>query len=448
MRFFKDVAGTFLTEVIIVVCNMLIGILTARTLGPEMRGVFTLVMTLPLTLVALSDPGISQATVYFIGRKKKPPALVASNSALLALIMGTVVAAVVFLARDLLLTTVLQDLPGRYFMLVLCLLPALLLYTFWIAILRALQRFTLFNLLRLLVPVLLLTFLSIVLVIFQQGIGWATVAYGLGLMSAALISLVVVGYLLRPRAQISWSLLKQSLLYGLKSYAQTLVGHLTYRLDIYLVAFFLPPAEIAFYGIATSIAELVWYIPNSVGMVLFPKLSSTAERDIHVITAEVCRHTFAVTAAVGLAVLVAGTIGIPILYGTAYRPATRPLLLLIPGTTVMTLYKVLTRNFSSRDRQEISILAAFSGLLLNGTLDWLLIPRLGIQGAALASTLAYSFAGLLLVWAFLRESGLGWQSLIRLRAEDIERYRELIVRLRIYIRKVTKKGEKHVEEMA
>jgi O-antigen/teichoic acid export membrane protein len=419
MRFFKDVAGTFFTEVIIVVCNILIGILTARMLGPESRGVFTLVMTLPVTLVALSDPGISQATVYFIGRKKTSPALVASNSALLALIMGTVVAGGMWLAQEPLLATVLQDLPLRYFVLVLCLLPLLLLYTFWIAILRALQRFWLFNLLRLLVPVLLLALLGTVLWIFKRGLGWATVAYVLGLMGAALISLAVIGHLLRPGLQISWDLLKQSLLYGFKSYAQTLVGHLTYRLDIYLVAFFLPPEQIAFYGIATSIAELVWYVPNSVGMVLFPKLSGTAECDIHLVTAEVCRHTFAVTAVVGLVVLVAGTIGIPILYGTAYRPAVQPLLLLIPGTTIMTLYKVLTRNFSSRDRQEISILAASVALILNLTFDWILIQRMGIAGAAVASTVGYTVAGLILLHEFLRESSLGWRAVLLPRTEEL-----------------------------
>jgi O-antigen/teichoic acid export membrane protein len=224
---------------------------------------------------------------------------------------------------------------------------------------------------------------------------------------------------LRPGLQISWDLLKQSLLYGFKSYAQTLVGHLTYRLDIYLVAFFLPPEQIAFYGIATSIAELVWYVPNSVGMVLFPKLSGTAERDIHLVTAEVCRHTFAVTAVVGLVVLVAGTIGIPILYGTAYRPAVQPLLLLIPGTTIMTLYKVLTRNFSSRDRQEISILAASVALILNLTFDWILIQRMGIAGAAVASTVGYTVAGLILLHEFLRESSLGWRAVLLPRTEEL-----------------------------
>jgi len=89
------------------------------------------------------------------------------------------------------------------------------------------------------------------------------------------------------------------------------------------------------------------------------------------------------------------------------------------------LYKVLARNFSSRNRQQISILAASAGLLLNAGLDWVLIPRLGTVGAAVASTLGYSAAGLLLLLAFHRESGVGWIDTLWLRPADLIRYRNL-----------------------
>ncbi len=437
MRFFRHVMSTLVAEILIVVLNLLIGVLTARLLGPSRRGVLTLVMTLPMTLIALSDPGISQANIYFIGRKGRSAPVVATNSIYFALGIGLLAALSLWLIRDLALNTVLRSMPPHYFHLVLCLVPLLLLYTYWLAILRAFQRFELFNLLRLLMPLTLLTMMTIALVVFHGGIGWATLAYGTGVLIACSSTLLIIAFLIRPRLRPDGALMKASLSYGFKSYLQDMLNHLTYRLDLYLVAFFLPPQDIAFYGIATSIAEMVWYIPNSVGLVLFPKLSAADESRVHQITAEICRHTLAVTALAGAVTLVLGLLGIPLLYGEQYTPATTPLVFLLPGTMLMTLYKVLVRNFSSRNRQQVSILAAIVGLGLNAVLDWLLIPHLGIVGAALGSTLAYAGAGLSLLWAFRRESGLRWSESLWLRRSDLARYRELLQTIRAYLTRPT-----------
>ena len=425
MKFFRNVLGTFFTEVFIVVLNLLIGVLTARMLGPYRRGVLALVMTLPLTLVYFADLGISKANVYLIGRHRRPERSVAANSAVLALIVGVLIGLIVWLARSLVLNTVLRGLPARYLALILLLTPLLLLHTYWMAILRAGRRFGLFNLLRLLMPVALLGFTALALLIFKRGIGWTVVAYVVSVLLAVSIGLVVVGRLVRFKPSFDYFLACESLVYGVKSYVQNLLGHLTYRLDIYLVAFFLTLPEIAFYGIAISISEMVCYIPNSVGLVLFPKLSATEECSVHQVTAEVCRHTLLVTALASVAVLVAGVIGIPLLYGVAYTPVVLPLLLLIPGTTMITLYKVLARNFSSRNRQEVSILVAGAGLALNGVLDWFLIPRLGIVGAALGSSCAYIVMGVAMLFAFRLESRLSWREILWPQRADLTRYQVL-----------------------
>jgi O-antigen/teichoic acid export membrane protein len=72
---------------------------------------------------------------------------------------------------------------------------------------------------------------------------------------------------------------------------------------------------------------------------------------------------------------------------------------------MMALYQLLTRNFTSRNKQEVNILAACLALALNVTLNIFLIPRFGISGAALANGLSYGTAALVLLIAFIRDSG-------------------------------------------
>lgn len=425
MVFFRNVLGTFATEIFTVIINLLLGVLTARLLGPERRGALTLVMTLSLTLVYFADLGISQANIYLIGRRKRSEAAVAANSVFIALAVGTVLSLALWLARNPLLNTLLRGLPSHYLAVILLLTPLLLLYTHWMAILRARQSFGVFNFLRLLMPVALLGCMALALLVFQGGIGWAVSAYATGTFLAVGVGLLVAGRLIRFRPVFDWPLARESLTYGVKSYLQNLVGHLAYRLDIYLVALFLSPRDVAFYGIATSIAELSWYIPNSVGIVLFPKLSNEPEERIHSLTAEVCRLTLFITLMATGAVVLAGIVGIPLLYGADYAPAIAPLVALGPGVVAMSLYKVLTRNFSSRNRQQVSVLIAFVGLTLNVLLDALLIPRLATAGAAVASSCAYSTMGLALLVAFRRESGLSWREILCPRQADLMRYKNI-----------------------
>jgi len=430
VRFFRHVLSTFLAEIAIVGLNLLLGVLTARVLGPERRGILALVMTLPVTLVTFADLGISRANIYLIGRRGRSPQQIASNALFFALATGAFLGLGLWPVRGLALRTLLRGLPARYLALILVLTPFLLLYTHWLAILRAFQRFELFNLIRLLMPLSLLGMMGAALLVFHGGIGWATAAYGAGVLLAVGISLAIVGAITRPRLRFDRSLAGEAMAYGLKSYLQNLVSHLTYRLDLYLVAYFLSPREVAFYAIATSAAELAWYIPNSVGLVLFPKLSATEEERIHPLTAEISRHTLLITLLAAGVVLLAGGVGIPLLYGADYRPAVGPMVILMPGVATMALYKVLSRNFSSRNRQEVSIAAAALGLALDVLLNVIFIPRLRVMGAALASTIAYSLAALVLLEAFRRESGLSREAVLRLRQDDLQRYAELVATVR------------------
>lgn len=451
MSFFRNVLGTFVTEVLTVGLNMLLGILTARLLGPERRGILTLVMTLPLTLVHFADLGVSQANIYLIGRRKRPAGAILNNSLVIALSSGLLIAATLWLMRDLILNALLPGLPAPYFAAVLLLLLLLLLYTYWIAILRAWERFRLVNLLLLMMPVSLLICMTPALLIFRGNIEWATAAYLAGSLLAIGISLFVIGRQVRlqstgPVQLFDSRLARESLSYGLKSYLQNLVGHLTYRLDIYLMALFIDSRDVAFYSIAVSIAELAWYIPNSVGIVLFPKLSNEVEERIHPLTAEVCRHTFVVTLLATAGVIIAGIIGIPLLYGVEYRPSILPLLALGPGIVVMSLYKVLTRNFSSRNRQQVSVIIALSGLALNIVLNLLLIPRLGAIGAALASSCAYTVMSVALLIVFQRESQLTWRQIALPRQDDWKRYTQLGLYLRAKLQQQNKPVDGQVEE--
>jgi O-antigen/teichoic acid export membrane protein len=218
--------------------------------------------------------------------------------------------------------------------------------------------------------------------------------------------------------------------FGGKSYVQTLAATLHLRIDQYMIGMFLDPAQVGLYAIAVNLGNLLLKVPDAAGTVLFPRLAEAAEADAHAATSRVCRHTLFVTTAMALGLALFGGLAVRILYGARYMGAVPPLLLMLPGVVMISLYLLLTRNFTSRNRQGVNIAAAATALTINVALNCVLIPRWGIAGAALASTASYSAAALILLFVFVRESGYTVTETVLVRPAEIGGYVRLAARVR------------------
>ena len=79
-KFTKNTLITIGTQVLIFVFGMGISVIVARILGPERKGIYSLVVLLPGFLVYFTNFGIGQATVFYLGKKKYPPTEIFGNN--------------------------------------------------------------------------------------------------------------------------------------------------------------------------------------------------------------------------------------------------------------------------------------------------------------------------------------------------------------------------------
>ncbi len=88
------------------------------------------------------------------------------------------------------------------------------------------------------------------------------------------------------------------------------------------------------------------------------------------------------------------------IYSTAFLPAYPALLVLLPGTVLLGGAKVLTHEIAGRGYPQYN--AANAGLALGVTLvlDLLLIPRHGLLGAAVATSVAYAVICAIAVYCY------------------------------------------------
>jgi O-antigen/teichoic acid export membrane protein len=219
---------------------------------------------------------------------------------------------------------------------------------------------------------------------------------------------------------VNGALLKDMLGFGGKSYVQTLAATLHLRIDQYVLAYVRSPTEVGYYGIGVTLVGLLLKISEATGTVMFPRLAASDRREAQLATARVVRHTLFLTAIGVVAFAIAGPIAVRVLFGEKFTPAIVPMLILLPGALVMSLYQLLTRSFTSDARQEINIVAAVTALILNVALNLLLDPRFGAAGAAMSHGISYGVAAIILLVAFIRESGLGVRETLWIRRSDVD----------------------------
>jgi O-antigen/teichoic acid export membrane protein len=140
-----------------------------------------------------------------------------------------------------------------------------------------------------------------------------------------------------------------------------------------------------------QMAEKLWLISQAVNTVLFPRLSEVRNNPERVvaITGIVSRVTLFVTLAGAIAAGAVAYFAIVLIFGARFSAAYVPFLLMLPGIVAGSAVRILSSEIAARGRPEINLYMGLSVVLVNIVLNLLLIPPYGINGAAVATSLAY-----------------------------------------------------------
>jgi len=87
----------------------------------------------------------------------------------------------------------------------------------------------------------------------------------------------------------------------------------------------------------------------------------------------------------------------------------------------LSIGKVLVAELLARERPRYTVLASGAAVVANIVGNLLLVPRIGISGAAIASSVSYSILSAILIVCYLRVTGLSWRALVP-RTRDLAVY--------------------------
>lgn len=429
--FSKNTIWSFLTEIAVFGLGFIYLIILARVLGPEGKGIYSLIILIPGLMISFGNFGIGAANVYFVGSKKHSIQNVISNSLVLAFSLGLILILVFWILTKF---SFFQEfissnkISSAYLWLVVLVIPISFLVSFFRSILLGKEKIADYNVTKLVEGFIQLLAVVILLIILSQGIFGGIVSYILGILSSSLIAVVFVRRLIKFKFSFSKRLLKDSAVYGSKVYGADALSFLNYRLDMFLIAVFLNPAAVGFYSIAVGIVERLRMVPGAFATVLFPRVSSLGEADANNFTPKIIRHTFFIMIVLSIFLLLLASPLVGIVFGSDFLPAVAPLIVLIPGIIAMGIGENLAADLAGRGKPHFAVYSSLLCLAINIPLNIILIPRIGIMGAALASTIGYWADTLVVLIAFLKISKKPLKEVLLINKEDFRDYLKLFIR--------------------
>ncbi|WP_122088984.1 oligosaccharide flippase family protein [Halalkalicoccus subterraneus] len=175
-----------------------------------------------------------------------------------------------------------------------------------------------------------------------------------------------------------------------------------YHVDVLMLQAYTTEAQVGYYKAALVLAEFLWLAPKAVQSVMIQSASELWHHDeierITALASKATRYTLLLTALLAIGIAVLSAEFVPRYYGSEFEPTITPLLLLLPGTVGFAVARPILSVSHARGDMRIMILATGGTATMNLLLNVALIPRFGIEGAAIATSLGYLCLPLFHLW--------------------------------------------------
>lgn len=186
-----------------------------------------------------------------------------------------------------------------------------------------------------------------------------------------------------------------------------LIGLLNYRVGLFVVERLLGLSATGIYSIAIVVAELLWFVSGSLTQAVYSRIGTPDRGDAAAMAVRVVQLS---VVALLLAAPVLGAAAwwlVPLLLGPAYVESLLPMAVLLPGALMFGGASALSAYFTNHaGTPQVPAQTALASLALNAALAMLLVPPLGMLGAALAASISYAASVLLMAWRFARHARL------------------------------------------
>jgi O-antigen/teichoic acid export membrane protein len=239
------------------------------------------------------------------------------------------------------------------------------------------------------------------------GVTGGFIGYGIGSLAGWLVAWRFLGRFKRHPQRYPW---RDFIAFGLPATLFSICIFLAQSLDLFSVkALLKDDAQAGYYTSAATIARTPFFLFLGISGVLMPSLAKArASNDTEFIRSSLAvslRYMLLLLLPLVLLVSATSTQVVVLLFSQSYEPAGEALQVLILGIGALSLFMALAYAIMGAFGALVPLAILAPIVVLDGALNLLLTPRLGMVGAATATAVSASLATVLAGWFLLWRVG-------------------------------------------
>lgn len=426
--FLKDTFRVAFSKGIVIFFGLGSSIITARYLGPELNGVIAGLLVYPGLFMTVGSLGIRQSATYFLGKK-----IYSEDNIKKAITQIWMFTTVISLLICFILMRYVSNFGDNLFWVLIALipLPFSLFNTYNSGIFLGKNDIKTFNEINWIPSLLSFLGLIILVIAFRLKVSGALISFVAGPFFVALILLFKNKFISSFSLKFDWAILKSMLSLGVVYAIALFVINLNYRIDIILLDNLSNSFEMGIYAKGAGLSQYLWQIPAILSTIVFARSAVSKEvEEFSLKVAQLLRISFILICILSLILFFISPKLIVGFYGINFYKSIIVFQVLLPGVIILTIFKVMNMDLAGKGKPWISMIAMIPALIINIILNIVLIPAQGANGAAFASTVSYSIAGLLFLHFYSKEVKVPIKEILHFKKTDFDPFLKVFNKLK------------------
>lgn len=381
---------TFLSRFLILILNFGIVIYSTNLWGSVGKGIITIV-TADLAIISFFTSIFTGSSVSYFASKYKQEQIL-GYAYLWSIIIGITVPLIIGL---------MHGLDYLHFLIPLSILSALL--TSNINMFIGKQNIKMFNLYTILqLAVHILCILAYVYIFKITSVA----AYFIAQITCYIILYIISTFQLVKDLKFSNFKFSKNIRnglfdYGWKSQLSAFLQFLNNRLSFYFIEYFRGIASVGIFSIGVALSEAIWTVSRSLALVLYADVVNSKDPHNAILQTKLSiKISFLVTLLCIIIVLLIPAQLYVLIFGKDFSETKKIIMLLSPGILAIAVSNIVGFYFAGINKLRILNIKSILGLTFTLITSTFLIPKWGIIGACIVTSISYCLSSALLMWHF------------------------------------------------
>lgn len=394
-------------RILLMFVNLLESVFLARYIGASLKGELSYINIVSQILFLIGTLGLSSVYPYLKNKFK-------NNSTLNNVITINIFLFIIYTLVSILLINFIDNIELKY---IVFIFPTLC-FNYNITCIYTIENPNSKNLILIILTLFKIIYLIVLILFTKRSLFWAVTTLLFIPILENIIFLIKLKYKFNLKIQTKENLFKLIKI-GFIAVFNNILTILFFKLDILMLKNFsnITLSALGIYSIGLALAEKTFFIGDAVKEML---LHDLAKKDNNEKVAKLTRLTFFASIILSILIIILSRFIINLLYGEEYLYATHILNISLIGTGFMVFFILVSQYNLVKAKQYFTNLFLIITIIINFILNIIFIPKYGIIGAAVATTISYICNAIFFIIYFHKETDISYKNIVFITRDDIK----------------------------